>query len=311
MSDTEDALLAKVCALEYQLESQERVIEGLEQDRYASQQELLSKAAALSAAQSNVRSTQARLDRTDRFNESERQSLLKDLTEATTAVDVLKRKLREVAEAKIEAENERMSVRVVAEREKRIYQVERRELQRRVHVAETRLKTVVQEYERANQLPAYENDTLRGTCQESPIFGSDGHSSPTGSECSRRSPGVPNIMSLADELGFGGLESDEDQDEDDGDLPELEEDTDHNCIDDAMDSTMEAWKTQFEIRKYRDASVQVGFNDRQEDEQGSTVDSVGLEIMDKLDELAWICEELGLKTVKIYRSVDWMVVLFP
>lgn len=311
MSDTEDALLAKVCALEYQLESQERVIEGLEQDRSASQQELLSKAAALSAAECRARSTQAQLDRTDKFNESERQSLLKDLVEATTAVDMLKRKLRELAKAKTEAENESRSVRVVAEREKRMYEVERRELQRRVHVAEARLKTVVQEYEKVNQMPAYENDTLCGTCQESPILGTDGHSSPTDSECSRRSPGVPNIMSLADELGFGGSESDEDQDEDDGDLPELEEDTDHNCVNDAMDSTMEAWKTQFEIRKYRDTSVQVGFSDRQEDEQESTVDSVGLEIMDKLDELAWICEELGLKTVKIYRSVDWMVVLFP
>lgn len=114
-------------------------------------------------------------------------------------------------------------------------------------------------------------------------------------------------MSLPEELGFGEAESDDNE----GGVPELEEEWGLDWAVDEIDRTVEAWKTRFETGEYRDTDNQVEFDDQPEEGQESRVDSVGLEIMGKLDELASVCEELGLKTVKIHRSAHWMVVLFP
>lgn len=234
--------------------------------------------------------------------------------------DAMKRKFHELADRRTADRNEIAGLKLRAEQDSQQYEASKRSLERKAHGVEEGLKKLLEEVERERAQFADEADAARMTCQQS--HEQEGYYCPN---CNSRmvtspaqSTGIPNTTSLAGELGFDFW---------DGHNTERE-DTDFDWGGSNTDTDMEFGNQPIETRDHCHKGVQTDLSDQPRekpdssfnrtdfsDEPGekpeSDVNSIGLDIMGKLDELALICTKLKLRTVKIQRSTDWMVVMFP
>lgn len=288
-------LLGENLALKQNHARQVGEIEKLERDLQDANRRQDETQAAASKAKREAQTSKAQFDAAVKGHDRDMRSVTAKYDKVVTAGDAMKRKFHELADRMKADRNEIEALKLKAKQDSQQYEASKRSLEMRVHVAETRLRRKMQEFEWANAQPAYEVDSRRMTDEQYQSQKVRDHSLDFDLgmvEYPVQSPGERNTITLNHELW--------DRDE---------EQVDMNCSD--TDTSIESWKPPIETSDCCDAGVQVDFDDLQDEEKKSPVESVGLDIMERLDELALICGELGLKSVKIYRSTDWMVVLFP
>lgn len=320
-SDTTNRnLLGQIHSLEKDLTIQQTHIDTLETDLQNLNQRQAATEATASKAQYEARTSKAQLHAAEKNHDQEMRSLIAKYDKEVTAGDAIKRKFHELAERRTADRNEIAGLRLRAEQDSLQFEAGKRSLERKTHGVEEGLKKLVEEVERERAQFAVEVDAARMTRRQ--LQEQEGDYCPNCNTRMVTSPalsiGIPNTTSLAGELGFDFW---------DGRNTERE-DTDFDWGGSDTDTNMEFGKQPIETRDHCHKGVQTDFSDQPREKPDSSfnradfsdqpgekpesdVDSVGLDIMGKLDELALICTKLKLRTVKIQRSADWMVVMFP
>lgn len=295
--NTDSNLLAQKLTLEKDLELERRFIDNLEQELQDANRRQEDTEAAASKAQCDARTCKEQLNKTEKRHHYEMQSVVADLDKTVAAGVEMKRKVHVLLEAKDAAKPKIENLKLQVQQDSEQYEANKRSLEMKAHVAEGRLKTMREEVERADVQRVYEADVPRMT-YEQPHSQEVGDASPSSNsgtiESLTASPATRNPRTLDVELKFWDTD---------------EEQVEMGYSD--TDTAMEYWKGHIEASRFCDKGTQADPDDQPNEEQDSPVKSVGLDIMDKLDELASICADLGMKSVKIYRSADWIVVLFP
>lgn len=296
-------LLGENLALKQNNARQVGEIEKLERDLQDANRRQDETQAAASKAKREAQTSKSQFDAAVKGHDQDMRSVTAKYDKVVTAGDAMKRKFHELADRMKADRNEIEALKLKAKQDSQQYEASKRSLELRVHVAETRLEVLVEEVEKERAQLADEANFLRMTYeQRQPQEERDcSLHSDSGMHSPVQSPGERNTRTLGNEYS-SRLRGNDNQEH---------ADTDSSCGSRDTGTDMQSWKAPIQTSDYCDTGVQVDFDDLQDEEQTSPVESVGLDIMERLDELALICGDLGLKSVKIYRSADWMVVLFP
>lgn len=227
----------------------------------------------------------------------------------------LERKIGLLTKAKSSAEREVQMLKTMAEQDREEYDAKKRVLVRTAHVAEVRLKSLLEQLATDNSntlLSAYASHSHSRTShnydseqRESKLDGLDVSEPEVASSIA--SPGVSGVC-LAEELLFQEYQSD-------GEWDSSVEyaDEDEKLAEDSESKGSAEINENLGLVGFEDYQVDDGTQEptNQDRDHQIIVNNIGHEIMEKLAELALICAEMGCKTIKIHRTADWMVVWFP
>ena len=236
-------LVAEILSLRRELESKAQFIDSLEHDLSRARSEQETATTSIATAQREAREVKRKLAAAENDNAVE--DVVKERDNAVETICELRRQVERLQKSRRIAEEDAQRTRKLAERDSERWEEVKRGLERRAHVAEGRLKMVLEELAAANAKSQEDPRPGTGTASETDtasihMAGSDTASIRTISQAGYRPQsfmagddvaerfGVRFSQlgfgqSLADELNFPGEESEDIEEEDEGDEVEHDE----------------------------------------------------------------------------------------
>lgn len=144
-------LVAEILSLRRELESKSNLVDTLEQDLHAARNEHETAATSAVTAQREARDIKRQLARAE--NDDAVEAVAKERDEAVNAVAELKRQVERLAKSRRSAEEDLERIKRMAEDDYEQHEASKRVLERRAHVAEGRLKALLDELAAANAIP--------------------------------------------------------------------------------------------------------------------------------------------------------------
>ena len=288
-------LVAEILSLRRDLESKANLIDTLEHDLSAARSEHETATTSAATAQREARDVKRQLERAE--NDDSVEVVAKERDEAVEAIAELKRQVERLTKSRRSAEEDLERAKTIAERDNEGFQASKRALERRAHVAEGRLKALLDELSAANAMspppPPVQNSSesegddaapsevamsdtasIRTSFQGRPssVLMGDDVAERLGIRFSMLNGGSQGL-SLADELDLDGEEYDEiqeeegeEEEEDEGDRTETEaEGTGDNASDSDSDTEDEAIATPRPEPEYCEMGTQVDAEDEEEE----------------------------------------------
>ncbi|RPA91647.1 hypothetical protein L873DRAFT_1751775 [Choiromyces venosus 120613-1] len=144
-------LVAEILSLRRDLESKANLIDTLEHDLSAARSEHETATTSAATAQREARDVKRQLARVE--NDDAVETVAKERDEAVEAIAELKRQVERLAKSRRSAEEDLERLKTIAERDHEKWEDSKRALERRAHVAEGRLKALLDELSAANAMP--------------------------------------------------------------------------------------------------------------------------------------------------------------
>ncbi|PUU83414.1 meiotic cell cortex C-terminal pleckstrin homology-domain-containing protein [Tuber borchii] len=144
-------LVAEILSLRRELESKTSLIDTLELDLSAARSEHETATTSAATAQREARDVKRQLARVE--NDGAVEAVAKERDEAVETIAELKRQVERHSKARRSAEEDLESVKASAERDREKWEDLKRAQERRAHVAEGRLKALLDELSAANAMP--------------------------------------------------------------------------------------------------------------------------------------------------------------
>ncbi|PWW77178.1 hypothetical protein C7212DRAFT_293301 [Tuber magnatum] len=191
-------LVAEILSLRRDLESKASLIDTLEHDLSAARSEYETATASAATAQREARDVKRQLARVE--NDGAVEAVAKERDEAVEAVAELKRQVERQTKSRRSAEEELERQKTIAERDREEWVDSKRVLERRAHVAEGRLKALLDELSAANAmppplLPMPQSEPANEDTAPSEVAMSDTASIRTSIQ------GRPNSLTMGDDVG--------------------------------------------------------------------------------------------------------------
>lgn len=334
-------LVAEILSLRRELESKSNLVDTLEQDLHAARNEHETAATSAVTAQREARDIKRQLARAE--NDDAVEAVAKERDGAVNAVAELKRQVERLTKSRRSAEDDFDRIKRMAEDDHDQHEASKRLLERRAHVAEGRLKSLLDELTAANAIPPpppiqdpetdHEDaasdsgsikDSIRDSTRDSfrglraSLMMGDDEAERLGIRFSvvAGSKG----LSLADELNFDeededDLEEGDEEDEDDRTEAEFSFADDNasegfagdNASDSGPDSEAGEDEEECEMTEYHEMGVQVDFGDdeiQEDEEQENQRYHESEQQSERLDVLGLEIEEKLAELERTYAELD-------
>lgn len=334
-------LVAEILSLRRELESKSNLVDTLEQDLHAARNEHETAATSAVTAQREARDIKRQLARAE--NDDAVEAVARERDGAVNAVAELKRQVERLTKSRRSAEDDFDRIKRMAEDDHDQHEASKRLLERRAHVAEGRLKSLLDELAAANAIPppppvqdpetdhedaASDSGSIKGSIRDSTrdsfrglrasLMMGDDEAERLGIRFSvvAGSKG----LSLADELNFDeededDLEEGDEEDEDDRTEAEFSFADDNasegfagdNASDSGPDSEAGEDEEECEMTEYHEMGVQVDFGDdeiQEDEEQENQRHHESEQQSERLDVLGLEIEEKLAELERTYAELD-------
>ena len=141
-------LVAEILSLRRELESKSQFIDSLEQDLSKARSEQETATTSIASAQREAREVKRKLAAAE--NDTAVEDIVKERDEAVESIGELRRQAERLTKNRRQAEEDAERTRMLAERDAERWEEVKRGLERRAHVAENRLKMVLEEIAASN-----------------------------------------------------------------------------------------------------------------------------------------------------------------
>lgn len=334
-------LVAEILSLRRELESKSNLVDTLEQDLHAARNEHETAASSAVTAQREARDVKRQLARAE--NDDAVEAVAKERDGAVNAVAELKRQVERLTKSRRSAEDDFDRIKRMAEDDHDQHEASKRLLERRAHVAEGRLKSLLDELAAANAIPppppvqdtpetdhedaASDTGSIKGSIRDSSRDSFRGlrASLMMGDDEAERLGIRFSVVagskgpSLADELNFDEEDEDDlegdDEDEDDRTEAEFSFADDNasegfagdNISDSGPESEAGGDDEECEMTEYHEMGVQVDFGDdeiEEDQEQEHQRHHESEQQSERLDVLGLEIEEKLAELERTYAELD-------
>ncbi|KAK6355039.1 hypothetical protein TWF696_004165 [Orbilia brochopaga] len=244
------SLVAEILSLRRELEAKSGLIDSLETDLSIARAETENTATTVASARKEARDIREQLKLKE--NDEALEELYYERDQALETVAELKRQVERLTKSRRRAEDDMERTRQIFDRERSEWELNKRSLEHRVHIAEGRLKTLLQEIATANEANAnsheeevvVDNHLVRPESIVRPVSRNSRRSMSSGSEDSDRErnrnrfsmisvEASQSALRLADELSFIHETSEASEAETEGSLyPESSQEMHHDAMPD-------------------------------------------------------------------------------